>query len=101
MSASLPNNEPEKTTMVDEPKTLSPVPFLHPTLRWPEGVEGECPHCGEKFVTGRRVAVLYARYYQKNVSEGSLDEESLYGHTLCIQEEAREGKGWFPLTTLA
>ena len=101
MSASVPNNEPEQTIMVDEPKTLSPVPFLHPTLQWPEGVEGECPHCEKMFTTGQRVAVLDARYYQKNVSEGKLDEGSLYGHTLCVQEEARGGEGWFPLTTLA
>ena len=87
--------------MVQEPEPLSPVPFLHPTLLWPEGVDGECPHCGKVFGTGQRVAVLDARYYQQNVSEGNFDEQTLYGHALCVQEAARGGRGWFPLTTLA
>ena len=79
MSASVPNNEPEQTTMVQEPKPLASVPFLHTTFLWPEGVDGECPHCGKVFGTGQRVAVL-AGY---------------------IGEDARGGRGWIPLTTLA
>jgi hypothetical protein len=42
-----------------------------------------------------------ARFYQKRVSEGDIEEEQLYAHALCIQKEARDGRGWFPLTTLA
>ena len=101
MSASVPNNEPEQTTMVQEPKPLASVPFLHTTFLWPEGVDGECPHCGKVFGTGQRVAVLDARYYQKSVAEGAIEEASLYGHALCIQKDARGGRGWIPLTTLA
>jgi hypothetical protein len=101
MSTSVPNKASEQTTTVEEPKPLAVVPFLHTTLLWPEGVEGECPHCDKKFETGQRIAVLDARYYQKNVSEGNLDEETVYGHALCIQEAARGGRGWIPLTTLA
>jgi hypothetical protein len=94
----------EQTTMVDDPKPLAPVPFLHKTFLWPEGprADGECcPHCGKKLRAGQRAGVLDARYYQKNVSEGQLDESQLYGHALCIQKDARGGRGWIPLTTLA
>ena len=86
----------------DETAPLAPVPFLHKTLLWPEGVAPTtCPHCDKKFIAGQCVAVLDARYYQKNVLEGVISEDTLYGHALCIQEMSCGGMGWIPLRTLA